>query len=141
MTPRARLALIVATVAVAVVAFVIVSSGDDDESKPAATPAERTAKSPTAKPATEKPEPPKIEIRDGKPVGGVKKIAVDKGDRVQFRVTSDVADEIHVHGYDLMKDVAAGGSVSFDFKAETDGVYEIELEDRGEQIASLTVEP
>ena len=39
------------------------------------------------------------------------------GDRIQFSVTSDVADEIHVHGYDLKKDVPAGGSVRFSFPA------------------------
>ena len=30
----------------------------------------------------------------------------DAGDEIHFKVDSDVADEVHVHGYDLMKDVA-----------------------------------
>ena len=34
-----------------------------------------------------------------------------KGDRSRFRVVSDTADEIHVHGYDVHKDVPKGGSV------------------------------
>ena len=45
-------------------------------------------------------------------------------------MTSDVADEIHVHGYDLKKDVPAGGSVRFSFPASIEGVFEIELEGR-----------
>jgi hypothetical protein len=40
-----------------------------------------------------------------------------------------------------MKDVEAGGSVSFDFPATLEGVFEAELEDRGEQILELTVNP
>ena len=50
-------------------------------------------------------------------------------------------DEIHVHGYDFMKDVEAGGKVSFSFPAKIDGEFEVELEDRGEQIAKLVVNP
>ena len=54
---------------------------------------------------------------------------------------SDVSDEVHVHGYDIMKDVEAGGSVSFDFPATIEGVFEAELEGRKEQILELTVNP
>jgi hypothetical protein len=139
------LGVLLAVVAVAVVGFVIASgSGDDDDSKGGST--TTTATTTAAEPAGQaakppKPEPPKIVVKDGKPVGGVKDIEVDKGERVRFTVQSDVADEIHVHGYDLMKDVEAGGSVGFAFKADIDGAFEIELEDRGEQIADLRVNP
>ncbi len=54
---------------------------------------------------------------------------------------SDVSDEVHVHGYDMMKDVKAGGSVSFDFPARLEGVFEAELEGRKEQIVELRVNP
>jgi hypothetical protein len=63
------------------------------------------------------------------------------GDRIRFEVDSDVSDEVHVHGYDVMKDVEAGGSVSFDFPAGIEGVFEAELENRKEQIAELRVNP
>ena len=53
----------------------------------------------------------------------------------------DTTDEIHLHGYDLKRDLKAGGSVRFTFVASTDGIYEIELEGAGVQIASLVVEP
>ena len=42
-------------------------------------------------------------------------------------MTSDVADEVHVHFNDDEKDVAAGGTVTFDFTADKPGVYEVEL--------------
>jgi hypothetical protein len=80
-------------------------------------------------------------VESGKPVGGIRELAYEKGDRIRFKVASDVADEVHVHGYDLAKDVDAGGTVSFDFPANIEGVFEAELESRKEQIAELRVNP
>jgi len=80
-----------------------------------------------------------IEVKNAKPVGGVQKLVVKKNGRVTFTVKSDTADEIHVHGYNFMKDVEQGGSVSFDFPAKIDGEFDVELEKLGEQIASLQV--
>jgi hypothetical protein len=80
-----------------------------------------------------------IVVKNAKPVGGVQKLVVKKNGRVTFTVKSDTADEIHVHGYDFHKDVPKNGSVSFDFPAKIEGEFDIELEQRGEQIASLQV--
>jgi hypothetical protein len=82
-----------------------------------------------------------IVIRHGKPVGGIQKLTYHAGDRVRFTVRSDVADEVHVHGYNYMKDVTAGGQVSFDFPAKLQGDFEAELESRKEQIIDLRVLP
>jgi Cu-Zn family superoxide dismutase len=84
---------------------------------------------------------PTVTIRDGEPVGGVAELEYSAGEDVRFEVTSDVADEVHVHGYDLMEEVPAGGTVSFDFAAEIEGIFEVELEGRKLQIAELTVNP
>ena len=84
---------------------------------------------------------PTIVVENGKPVGGVRSLTYNKGEQIRFKVDSDVSDEIHVHGYDIMKDVEAGGSVSFDFPAGLEGVFEAELEGRKEQIIELTVNP
>jgi len=84
---------------------------------------------------------PTVVIRDGEPVGGIKELEYSAGDQIRFEVTSDVADEVHVHGYDLMQNVAAGGTVSFDFPAEIEGIFEVELEGRKEQIMELRVNP
>ena len=80
-------------------------------------------------------------VKNGKPVGGIRTLTYNKGDRIHFKVDSDVSDEVHVHGYDIMKDVKAGGSVSFDFPATIEGVFEAELEGRKEQIIELRVNP
>lgn len=84
---------------------------------------------------------PTVVVRDGEPVGGIQELEYDAGEQIRFEVSSDVADEVHVHGYDLMEDVAAGGTVSFDFPAEIEGIFEVELEGRREQIAELRVNP
>src|SRR5436190_23871502 len=139
MSRGTRLALIGLVVVVAVVGFVIAKSGSDDNSKTTATTS--TTNGVTVKGTTPQNVPVKLVVKNGKPVGGVTKIKVNKGDPVRFTVTSDVSDEIHVHGYDFTKDVKKGGSVSFDFPAKIDGVFVIELESRSEQIASLEVNP
>jgi hypothetical protein len=133
-----RVGLLVALAAAAVVLFIVLSGDDDsgsgsgDETTATATDTGGTV-----------PEPPvqAIVIKDGKPAAGVTKIEVSKGDSVRFIVQSDVAEEVHVHGYDIAKNVEAGGSVEFDFPATIDGVFEIELEGSATQIAELTVQP
>ena len=84
---------------------------------------------------------PVVVVKNGKPVGGIRTLTYNKGDRIRFKVDSDVSDEVHLHGYDVMKDVKAGGSVSFDVPATIEGVFEAELEGRKEQIAEITVNP
>jgi hypothetical protein len=84
---------------------------------------------------------PTIVVKNGEPVGGIRDLSYDKGDQIHFKVRSDVADEVHVHGYDLMKDVKAGGTIEFDFPATIEGVFEAELEGRKEQIIELRVNP
>lgn len=88
-----------------------------------------------------KPAVPTIVVKNGKPVGGVTELTYNEGERVRFKVESDVSDEVHLHGYEIKKDVEAGGSVSFDFPATIEGLFEAELEDRGEQILELRVNP
>jgi heme/copper-type cytochrome/quinol oxidase subunit 2 len=82
-----------------------------------------------------------VVISGGKPQGGIQRVTVKKGDRVVLVVRSDIADEVHVHGYDVTKDVEAGRTVRIRFQATIPGRFEVELEDLGLQVADLTVEP
>ena len=159
MSSGARIGLLLATLVAVVVAFVVLSPGGDDDSDTATTPTVPATTSPapattdttgTAEPApVQEPAPPAptpafvtIRVRDGKPVGGVKTITVDKGERARIEVSSpDTSDEIHLHGYDLKRDLEAGGRVRFSFDADADGIFEIELEGAGTQIGKLVVEP
>jgi len=86
-------------------------------------------------------EVPTVVVRDGEPVGGVQTLEFDAGDEIRFQVSSDAAEEIHVHGYDVSKEVPAGGTIEFDFPADLEGIYEAELEQLGVQIAELRINP
>jgi hypothetical protein len=129
-TTAQRLGILAATVVVLVLAFVLLRPGGGDDGGSTAPSAS------TAQPAVKT-----VRVVGGKPQGGVRTLSFVKGQRVRLRVVSDVADEIHVHGYDLKKDVEKGGSVEFSFPATIEGVFEVELEDGGTQIASLEVRP
>jgi hypothetical protein len=89
--------------------------------------------------AAEKPTVVSIVVVNAAPQGGIVRQTVNKGDRVVLVVKSDVADEIHLHGYDLSRDVTAGGTARLPFTATLPGRFEVELESRGVQIADLTV--
>ena len=60
---------------------------------------------------------------------------------MRFRVRSETADELHVHGYEIRRDLAPGKIASVSFEARIEGVFEVELEGAGEQIAALRVDP
>lgn len=87
------------------------------------------------------PKPPLIEVEGQQPVGGVQDLTFSKGDEVDFRVRSDVDEEIHVHGYDIEKALPAGKTVRVRFPADIEGRFEIELHGAAVQIAQLEVEP
>ena len=159
MSNRQRLTFAAIAAVIGVVALIALGggSGDPESERAASTPAatatansspEESAtaepsETPTAEP-TETPEPePEIRViavKGGKVVGGVADVDFKEGDAVRFAVKSDVADEIHVHGYDERKEVEAGGTAKFNFKATIPGVFEVELEGAGIELARLRVE-
>jgi hypothetical protein len=140
------LGVIVALVAL----FLVFRPGDDDEEGTGTTTSAATAP-PTVEPTTTETEAATtaapeatqlvVTIRGDEPVDGIVRAEAHKGDPVVVIVRSDVADEVHVHGYDLMAEVAPGKPVRIEFTADLTGRFEIELEGRGKQIAQLTVLP
>ncbi|MBS1677554.1 MAG: hypothetical protein JST08_09225 [Actinobacteria bacterium] len=151
---RVALAALGVVAAIAVIVGIVLKSdpGEDEQEGGATTAREATEKqsktsgdtatdTPAAPQKPKAPAVPTIVVRAGEPVGGVAELTYQKGERARFRVTSDSAEEIHLHGYDIGKDVEAGGSVTFDFTADLEGVFEVELEERATQIAALTVNP
>jgi copper(I)-binding protein len=137
---RRNLGVLLVVVIVAVVGFVIASGGSNDKSK---SHGGKTTTTVTTEKGGKPAKAPAVEVvvKNAKPVGGIQHLTYNKGDQIRLVVKSDVADEIHIHGYDLMKDVKAGGQVEFDFPAKIDGKFEIELESRKQQIADLAVSP
>ena len=152
-----RIALIVGVLAVFVVAFVVLQPGDDDEPaqtsdttaqestpEPTATetPADSAEGTPTPTP-TPKPKPQYTMIRAVglQPVGGVKKIEVEKGGMIRLKVRSDQADEAHLHGYDVSKPVGPGETATYDVRANLEGIFELELENAAVPLAEISVTP
>jgi hypothetical protein len=79
-----------------------------------------------------------IVYRGGKIEGGGRK-PVPRGQTLTVRVSSDVADEVHVHGYDKTFQVPAGGTAEVSFVANVSGVFEVELHKKHLKIADLEV--
>ena len=61
------------------------------------------------------------------------------GDNLLLRVQSDSADEIHIHGYDIVADVVPGEETVIAFVAVIPGVFEVELEGLHLEVLELVV--
>jgi len=142
------LAAVVVLVAVLVIPALTESGNESDgvvertvtQTVPADT-SGTTATTPTEPPKPEGPVDRTINVRDGKPRAGVVKLSYRKGETVNIVVTSDTTDEVHVHGYDITKNVSAGAKTRIRFKADAEGIFEIEMHHSAQQIASLLVNP
>ncbi|MCW3027297.1 MAG: hypothetical protein JWN81_508 [Solirubrobacterales bacterium] len=120
MSRNSRIGVLAGAVVAAIVAFVLASGGSSEK-------------------ATHTSGHAYIYVVGAKPKGGVQTLTYNKGEQVVFTVFSDVADEIHIHGFNFKKDVTKNGSVTFSFPATDQGGHVIELEKRGQQIANLEV--
>ena len=153
-----KVALIAASLGLLISLFFALRPDDDDDptaqttatqtttaetttEAPPATTAPATTESPPA--TTAPPDTVRINyvIVGGQPQGGIARDSVARGRTVVITVTSDVAEEVHVHGYDLSADVAPGAPATIRFVADAPGRFEIELENSAVQIAELEVRP
>lgn len=170
MTNRARVAWIGVGLVLAVSMFLFLRPDESDDAtwsadtvtaatvaEPRATssePAPTTAPVETQPPPTTATQPPtqarreptavsaRIVVEGGRPVGGrPKRLKVKQGRTLDLTVTSDVADEVHIHGYDIARPVSPGRPTVIRFVAGSTGRFEIELEETHVLIAELDVEP
>lgn len=63
------------------------------------------------------------------------------GDLVEITVLTDVADEIHVHGFDIRYDAEPGVPVEISFEADAQGIFEVELEESELPLFEIQVTP
>jgi hypothetical protein len=89
-----------------------------------------------------------FEFAHGKAVGGSKDVSATQGDHLTMTLHTDVPAELHVHGYELAKDIDAGKTGSISFTANATGEFEIEAhhlvhgeEESGVELAQLAVNP
>jgi hypothetical protein len=80
-------------------------------------------------------------VAGGNVAGGVKTVPVLQNAQIVLVVRADVSDEVHVHGYDVMQDVAPGAPARIALRATIPGRFEVELEDRKLRILELEVRP
>lgn len=142
--------LLVAPILAAIVALTVMGCGGESGTTTAGNPPPAATTPPPPQPPPPPPTAPKPEpqvttvrivVRGGKVVGGLKRATLEQGEKVAIVVGADVADEVHLHGYDKSTDVAPGKPARLVFVASIPGRFEVELEDRGLQIADLEVRP
>jgi FtsP/CotA-like multicopper oxidase with cupredoxin domain len=152
MSKAQRAAILGLAVLVAIVAFLVLRPGGDedddaDRGNPTAqqaptttgeTPPTTTEPTPEAQP--KEPEVPLIRVKGGRAVGGVETIEAERGDTVRFRVQTETPQEVHLHGYDLTEEATSGKPAEFRFKANETGIFELEIHSTHTQIAELKVE-
>jgi FtsP/CotA-like multicopper oxidase with cupredoxin domain len=144
MTRGQRFTFLGIAVVIAVVAVILLAGGGDETDNasdsaqtptPTATASEGDATATPTPTATPKPKPPLLQA------GKVRTLTYDQGDTVRFRVRNDKAEEVHIHGYDIKKELEPGETATVSFKASITGIFEIEFENSATQIAELKVEP
>jgi hypothetical protein len=142
-----RNALIVAAAVIVAAGLFIVlrpDNGNDNASgstTTTGTAASASTTTSTTPPASPPPANVRIVVRGGEPMDGIRNVTVSKGRQVVLIVDSDVADEVHVHGYNLKRDVTPGTPARLPFRATINGTVEVELEQRGVPLARITTQP
>jgi hypothetical protein len=160
--PGQRIAIVVVAAVVLVGAFFLLRGSDDEPaqtdavtktstgtggteapSATATTPAQSQGQTQTQ--TQERPPEPRVEtirISDGRPASGnARTLEFDSGQTVRLRFASNTAAEIHIHGYDKTAAVPAGGTARVQFKADAEGIFEIEEHHSGALLARLEVRP
>lgn len=152
MNPQFRtVALIAAGLGLLVSLYFALKPGDD-EPAPTTSVAQNTTAAATTEPettttaatTTAPAEPAVVRITvsvPGDKAPTVKHFTIKQGSQVVFVVESELADEVHLHGYDLSADVAPGEPATIRFTADAPGLFEAELESRSLPIAELEVRP
>lgn len=81
-----------------------------------------------------------LSIEDGAMTPG--EVEVGEGDRVTLKITTSGAPtKVHLHGYDLQREVAPGEPATLSFEADLTGRFEIEDHETDKLLGVLLVQP
>ena len=145
-----RIALMLA--AVAACTIVLAGCGGDSTTDAVTTTA-TTATTPTTTPDTTATTPTTVttpasqtkmitvKVVKGVPQGGIQRPTIDKGDKVVLVVRTDSGEAVHLHGYNIEKEVVPGKAVRLPFTANIAGRFEVELHPTDALLAVLEVQP
>jgi hypothetical protein len=145
MQPWMRWLVLGGSVIVIAVLFVALRPEDVATPTPSPTPTPTATGTPSASPSPT-PSPTRdaavIEVTvRGERVEGPDRPTIRQGEQVVLVVHADVTDHVHLHGYDLMADVAPGRPARIRLRASVPGVFEVELEDAGRPLLELEIAP
>lgn len=136
--------------AAAATAFVLGGCGDSDEDAPPTSQPAPLAPTTATAPSSSSPAPSptsapdaartiQLELAQDNVVGGPRRETVSVGETVVLRATSDVAEELHVHTYDVRTHLAPGEPAEVRFTADIPGRHEVEFEKSGKIALTLEV--
>ena len=134
---------VLAAIAVAAVAAFFVFRGGETPTPTTTVPTRPIATTPAARVVRDS-----VEVKASGPIGGVKTFKAFAGDRVLVTVKSvDYTGEVHLHGFDIAKEVAPGQEVVFALSPvqtknpKVQGIVEMELESTSTLILKLEIQP
>jgi hypothetical protein len=141
---RHRLALATAATALTVLTGCAGTAPSDDGAPSTAGAPSSSAPATSPGPSSATPSAPAgrvldVRVSGGQVTGDTGRVPVAAGEQVALTVTSDVPDELHVHGYDLGAELAPGTPATMRFLADIPGVFEVELHGTGTVLLSLQV--
>ena len=98
---------------------------------------------PTSRPGVPSAQPNVFDIvvQNGKRSSEPAVLRAHQGDEVTLRITSDTADELHLHGYDLHLRVSPESTAVLEFTANRTGRFTYELHKSGVELGALEVYP
>lgn len=82
-----------------------------------------------------------IRVVGGQPQGGIQRPTIDQGDKVVLVIRTDSGEAVHLHGYNIEKEIVPGKPLRLPFTANIAGRFEVELHPTDTLLAVLEVKP
>jgi FtsP/CotA-like multicopper oxidase with cupredoxin domain len=73
-----------------------------------------------------------LRVEGGQVADEMRTLRVTEGDRVRLRWTADALTVLHLHGYDIEKEVGPGRVIEFAFEAYATGRFPVEVHAQGD---------
>jgi hypothetical protein len=82
-----------------------------------------------------------IVVKGGRLISGRRVLVVHRNDEVTLHITTDKADQFHLHGYNKLIDLAPDRTATLAFKATLTGRFTYELHGADLELGALEVYP
>ena len=117
--------------------------GEAEPSEPSTSAASAASSAPESSAAsteeTEKVVEISVAVTDGNVRPKPRRVEVDRDSQVRLLVTSDVDDELHVHGFDIAEPLEAGRTTTVELVADQSGIFEVETHESELELLQLEV--